>query len=159
MKNLVWILVIALVLVGGWMLFGNSSDELGPMEQEIAEHSPEGTTGEDDHEATTDDMTPPIDEPVGAETKEFTVTGSNFKFDPATIAVKYGDIVKITFVNSGGVHDLKIDEFNAATEVLKTAGQRETITFVANKLGSFEYYCSIGTHRQMGMKGTLTVTK
>ncbi|MEY4731380.1 MAG: hypothetical protein RL681_326, partial [Candidatus Parcubacteria bacterium] len=47
--------------------------------------------------------------------------------------------------------------FNAATKVL-TDGQSETIEFVANKAGTFEYYCSVGSHRQMGMKGTLTVT-
>ena len=88
--------------------------------------------------------------------KEFTVTGSNFAFAPATISVKKGDTVKITFVNSGGTHDLKIDEFNAATAKL-AAGKQETVTFVADKAGTFEYYCSVGSHRAMGMKGTLTV--
>jgi nitrite reductase (NO-forming) len=88
--------------------------------------------------------------------KEFTVTGKNFSFAPNTITVNNGDTVKITFKNESGFHDLKIDEFNAATKQIQ-AGAQETITFVANKTGSFEYYCSVGTHRQMGMKGTLVV--
>jgi plastocyanin len=97
----------------------------------------------------------PVASPTGT-VKEFTVTGSNFKFSPATIAVKKGDTVKVTFVNSAGMHDWKIDEFNAVTKVLQS-GQQETVQFVADKTGSFEYYCSVGNHRQMGMKGMLTV--
>ena len=88
--------------------------------------------------------------------KELTVTGSNFAFAPKTLTVNKGDTVKITFVNSGGFHDLKIDEFNVATQKIN-GGAQEVVTFVADKAGTFEYYCSVGTHRQMGMVGTLTV--
>ena len=89
-------------------------------------------------------------------TKEFTVTGSNYSFVPAMLAAKKGDRIKIIFKNSGGIHDLKIDEFGVATKKLSTAGQ-DTVEFTADKAGQFEYYCSVGSHRQMGMKGTLTV--
>ncbi len=88
--------------------------------------------------------------------KEFTVTGQNFSFAPSTLSVKKGDHVKITFKNAGGFHDLKIDEFKVATHQIKT-GEEETIEFIADKTGSFQYYCSVGSHRQMGMWGTLTV--
>jgi nitrosocyanin len=88
--------------------------------------------------------------------KEFTVNGSNFAFDPKTITVNKGDTVKITFKNVGGMHDFKLDEFNVATNKIN-GGESDTVTFVADKAGSFEYYCSVGTHRQMGMKGTLIV--
>ena len=88
--------------------------------------------------------------------KEFTVTGGNFFFKPTAITVSKGDTVKITLVNSGGMHDLKIDEFNVATQKIR-GGAQETITFVADKAGSFEYYCSVGDHRAMGMKGTFIV--
>ncbi|MDB5254058.1 MAG: Blue (Type 1) copper protein [Parcubacteria group bacterium] len=88
--------------------------------------------------------------------KEVTVNGSNFAFDPKTITVNKGDTVKITFKNVGGMHDFKIDEFNVATKKIN-GGESDTVTFVADKTGSFEYYCSVGTHRQMGMKGTLIV--
>ncbi len=88
--------------------------------------------------------------------KEFTVTGSNFKFEPSQMTVNKGDTVKITFQNSGGKHDFVIDEFNVETEDIN-GGENTAVTFVADKTGSFEYYCSVGNHRQMGMKGTLTV--
>lgn len=89
-------------------------------------------------------------------TKEFTVEGGNFYFTPKTLTVNKGDTVTITFKNSGGIHDFKIDEFNVATARIN-GGQSATVIFVADKSGTFEYYCSVGTHRQMGMVGTLTV--
>ena len=36
-------------------------------------------------------------------------------------------------------------------------GEEQTITFVADKTGGFEFYCSVGNHRAMGMVGTLIV--
>lgn len=90
--------------------------------------------------------------------RAFAVSGDNFLFAPTTMSVKRGDTVRITFTNAEGFHDLKIDEFNAATAKL-AAGASETIEFVADQAGSFEYYCSVGSHRAMGMKGTLTVTE
>lgn len=90
--------------------------------------------------------------------REFNINGTNFKFDLAGIKVKKGDTVKINFTNRDGMHDFVLDGLNIRTKVLKL-GETESITFVADKAGSFEYYCSIGQHRQMGMKGTLVVTE
>lgn len=104
----------------------------------------------------------PIDNDINAlgtpavNTKSFTVLGSDFKFSLSEIKVKKGDTVKINFKNIAGTHDWRIDAFNAGTRVL-AAGQEETIEFAASKTGRFEYYCSVGTHRQMGMKGLLIV--
>lgn len=89
--------------------------------------------------------------------KEFTVNGSNFKFEPSVMTVNKGDTVKITFKNTGGFHDFTIDEFTGAKTKQIGADASETIEFVADKAGTFEYYCSVGNHRGMGMKGTLTV--
>ena len=90
--------------------------------------------------------------------KSFTVTGSNFAFAPNSLSVKKGDTVKITFKNSNGSHNLVIDEFNATTPIIGS-GQSAVLEFTASKTGSFEYYCSVGNHRAMGMKGTLVVTE
>ncbi|MDQ5952387.1 MAG: plastocyanin, partial [Patescibacteria group bacterium] len=72
--------------------------------------------------------------------------------------VQKGDTVRIIFKNEDGFHDLKIDEFNVATKQIQ-GGAEETVEFVADKAGTFEYYCSVGKHRDMGMKGTITVTE
>ncbi len=88
--------------------------------------------------------------------KTFTVIGKSFSFTPSLITVNKGDTVRIIFQNTVGNHDWRLDEFNAKTKII-SSGQQDTIEFVADKAGTFEYYCSVGTHRQMGMKGTLIV--
>lgn len=94
--------------------------------------------------------------PAAIEAKTFTVTGSNFSFSANEIRVKKSDVVRVTFKNAEGVHDWRLDEFGAATKKLQ-AGTEETVKFVADKVGTFEYYCSVGKHREMGMKGNLIV--
>ena len=88
--------------------------------------------------------------------KEFTLSASSFKYDITEIRVKKGDTVKITLNNTGGMHDWVIDEFDTRTKQI-TDGQTDTISFVADKVGEFEYYCSVGNHRAMGMVGKLIV--
>ena len=88
--------------------------------------------------------------------KEFVITGQKFSFTPSSITVKKGDRVKITFKNIDGFHDFKIDEYGIATKQAQSPSE-EVLEFTADKTGSFEYYCSVGTHRAMGMKGTLKV--
>lgn len=88
--------------------------------------------------------------------KEFTVNGQDFSFNPKTITVNKGDTVNITFNNLEDTHNLKIDEFSVATANI-TGGQSATVKFVASKAGSFEYYCSVGKHRELGMRGALIV--
>jgi len=70
--------------------------------------------------------------------------------------VKEGDEVSITFRSVDGFHDWVVDEFDAATEKVETDGET-TVTFIADKTGTFEYYCSVGQHRANGMVGTLIV--
>lgn len=95
-----------------------------------------------------------VDVSVGA-VKEFTVIGDNFAFDVKEMRVKKGDTVRVTFRNAEGFHDWVLDGY-AKTAQLQAGGE-ETVTFVADKAGTFEYYCSVGKHRAMGMKGNLIV--
>lgn len=86
----------------------------------------------------------------------FNVSGGSFFFTPSTMNVKKGDKVRIVFMNAGGMHNLMLDAFGVATRTLST-GESQTVEFIASKTGSFEYYCSVGSHRAMGQKGTLIV--
>ena len=86
-----------------------------------------------------------------------TVYGGEFEFQPNSIQVRKGETVRLTFMNAGTAeHDLVIDELNVRTKRLqpKTA---ETIEFVADKTGTFSFYCSVEGHRQQGMEGKLTI--
>ncbi len=101
------------------------------------------------------DVLTPTPTPSGP-VKEFTVNGSSFKFSPATISVKKGDVVKITFKDEDGTHNLVVDGYNVKTNTLQ-GGSSEIITFAADKIGTFDYYCSVDSHREKGMVGKLTV--
>jgi plastocyanin len=155
-KSTIILIVLVLVVAGGIAL--SKKKVVEPMNTEDTSMQ---DMHADDTAATTPeakDTTASVDVgvSVGTNVKTFTVNGDNFKFAPSTMTVNRGDTVTIVFKNTGGMHDLKIDEFNVATPKLQ-GGQEASVTFVADKAGSFEYYCSVGTHRQMGMFGTLTV--
>lgn len=110
-----------------------------------------------DGEAMMDDGDKVMDDGAMMEANvTFAVTGENFSFSQNEIRVKEGDKVKILFTSESGFHDWVVDEFNAATDQVNSGGTTE-VTFVANKKGSFEYYCSVGSHRALGMVGTLIV--
>ncbi len=170
MKYFIYAIIIAAVLVGGWFL-ADSQGWIGTTAtstQEMATTSPWDMVDEQSGETQTASSTgttttstatssTATSSAASAAVKTFTVEGKNFSFSPAAITVKKGDTVKIIFKNSGGTHDWVLDEFNAKTQKIGS-GESETIEFVADKAGTFEYYCSVGNHRAMGMKGTLTVT-
>ena len=97
-----------------------------------------------------------MNEVQGAGAEVFNITGKNFEFSSTEIRVKEGDTVTINFTSNSGFHDWVVDEFNAATARVQ-AGDSSSVTFVADKTGTFEYYCSVGSHRANGMVGKLIV--
>ena len=92
------------------------------------------------------------------EVREFVIEGENFKFSESEITVAKGDTVRITFKNVGGFHDLRVDGYGVGTPRI-SEGQEATVEFVAGDAGEFEFFCSVGNHRFLGMKGMLTVTE
>jgi plastocyanin len=67
--------------------------------------------------------------------KEITVTNERLVFFPSEIRVNLGDTVRLTYENGGGRHDWVLDEFDAATDVIRS-GESQTIEFVASEAGS-----------------------
>lgn len=88
--------------------------------------------------------------------KVFSLSAKPFEFSQKEIRVKKGDTVRINLAVEAGMHDFVVDEFAARTKPLKV-GESDSITFVADKVGAFEYYCGLFNHRQMGMVGKLIV--
>lgn len=141
-------IIIVLVVVLGIIFFISKNNKLQAPEgvdESITNQMPAGEENKDVEEMK-----------VVGEVKEFTIEGKNFAFVPSSITVNKGDKVKITFKNTEGFHDFVVDEFGAATKQGQ-APFNEVIEFTADKAGSFEYYCSVGSHRAMGMFGTLIV--
>ena len=87
---------------------------------------------------------------------EITVENDGLTYVTESITVRQGQTVRLTFVNTGGTHDWVLDEFDAATARIRR-GQSETIEFVADQAGTFEFYCSVGNHRRAGMFGEFVV--
>ncbi len=157
-KVAVFIVVVAVVVIG-WIALRHSSPSYtnttsntdnGTTTQDLGGSSPAPTSTSTDNTGSTSTttMTPAV--------KEFTIHGKNYSFTPNTMTVNKGDTVKVTFVDDFGSHNFAIDEFNVKTAIIQ-GGQSETVTFVADKSGTFQYYCSVGSHRALGMVGTLTV--
>lgn len=90
------------------------------------------------------------------ETKTFNISGQNFEFSQKEIRVKKGDKVVINFTSASGFHDWVVDEFSAKTAQVQTGGTT-SVEFIADKSGTYEFYCSVGSHRAMGMVGSLIV--
>ena len=99
-----------------------------------------------------------------APVKEFTmqsfveqVNGTFYpQFSIKEIRVNEGDLVRIKVTNTAGNHDFKLDEFNVYSAT--PLNQEMTIEFIADKTGTFEYYCTMPGHRAMGHWGTLIVS-
>jgi plastocyanin len=77
------------------------------------------------------------------------------QYSQKEIRVNKGDKVTLKINTLSGTHDFVLDEFGVKSET--PTGEVTTIEFVADKAGTFEYYCSKPRHRELGHKGTLIV--
>ncbi|OGC95255.1 hypothetical protein A3H89_04335 [Candidatus Amesbacteria bacterium RIFCSPLOWO2_02_FULL_48_11] len=91
-----------------------------------------------------------------SEVKVVNIEGGAFYFKPNEIRAKAGETVKIVFTNAGGIHDFVIDELSVQSTKIND-GETTEVVFTPQTPGTFEFYCSVGNHRAMGMKGTLIV--
>lgn len=150
MQNTLIAAVIVIILGAGYYAFsqktGTPEDIATPPQVVVESPAPAPVAAP----ATTTTATPAV--------KEFTITNKGFAYSEKVITVQKGDRVKITYTNGGGTHDLRIDGYNVGTAVIK-GDTSESFEFVADKAGDFEFFCSVGNHRAMGMKGTFTVTE
>lgn len=159
-------IAVVVIILGGAAFFltqnksntpqtSSTEESTESMQEQSAENETPATQMPAEEHMNMESEASPAAESTGKKVK-VEVSGSSFKFSPSSITVNQGDTVEVTFKNTGGFHDFVIDEFNAKTKQI-AAGVTDTISFVASKKGTFEYYCSVGNHRQQGMVGTLTV--
>lgn len=119
------------------------------------QHEPEAPT-----EAMTIEESLNLDENAAV----FNLSTEDFKFmmdgqENPELRIKEGQTVAIILTNSSeGFHGWKVDEFTYGyTPEISGNGSSTSTTFVADKKGEFEYYCPVGNHREMGMRGKLIV--
>lgn len=90
------------------------------------------------------------------ETKTFNVTAKKWEFSPSTITVNEGDVVVMHVTSVDVDHGIAITAFGV-NETLKP-GVTKTIQFVADKKGTYSFFCSVfcGSGHS-SMAGTLIV--
>ncbi len=146
------IVFVAAVIIGILVVFWLQSDDvvdgdrIEPVDEGIVEENEEDQEVEEE----TDEADVVID--MTAAGREFFVDG---EANPL-IQVNQGDIVELNFEVTDGVHDFAIDALGVGTDILNE-GQTQTIVFEASEVGEFEYYCSVGSHRDEGMFGAFEV--
>lgn len=72
--------------------------------------------------------------------RTFRVEASQFAYGPSVLTVNQGDIVTIELVSKDVVHGLYVDGYGVS--VTADPGQTATLTFTADKAGSFRFRCN-----------------
>jgi uncharacterized cupredoxin-like copper-binding protein len=87
------------------------------------------------------------------------LTATDFKFDPSEPTVKSGNVT-FNLKNDGQVtHSLEIEDVNGEDKELEgdvSPGSNGSLA-VDLKPGTYEFYCPVANHKQMGMTGEITV--
>ncbi|MBI4760230.1 MAG: cupredoxin domain-containing protein [Chloroflexota bacterium] len=71
----------------------------------------------------------------------FEIDARQFAYSPSELKVNTGDTVTIQLVSADVVHGLYVDGYDVSVEA--DPGQSATLTFVADKPGSFRFRCNI----------------
>ena len=154
MNKTLSVIVIIILIAGGFWFFMRTDDTQTPSTKQTP--STTQTTPVTNRPSTSSATQTPSSQTQTNNRVVFNVKGTKFAYDKKELTVTEGDMVTINFESADGFHDWVIDEFNAATKQVDV-GVPTSVTFVADKVGVFEYYCSVGNHRAMGMVGKLTV--
>jgi len=78
---------------------------------------------------------------IAPQERTFRVEARQFAYAPSELKVNPGDTVTIQLVSTDIVHGLYIDGYDISVEA--DPGQTATLTFTANKPGSFRLRCNV----------------
>jgi len=73
--------------------------------------------------------------------RTFEIDAHQFAYSPSELKVNTGDTITIQLVSADVVHGLYVDGYDISFEAYP--GQSATLTFVADKPGSFRFRCNI----------------
>jgi heme/copper-type cytochrome/quinol oxidase subunit 2 len=78
---------------------------------------------------------------VTPQERTFRIDARQFAYSPSELQVNIGDTVTIQLVSTDVVHGLYVDRYDLSVEA--DPGQTSTLTFTADKPGSFRFRCNI----------------
>lgn len=97
-----------------------------------------------------------VEAPRASEVKTFTMTAKQWEFSPDTITVNKGDTVVLSVRSIDVAHGFALPEFGVNERL--EPGKVVEVEFVADKTGTFSFFCSVVCGAGHGdMKGTLVV--
>jgi uncharacterized cupredoxin-like copper-binding protein len=118
-----------------------------------------GCGGGDDNSTSTTASATTTAAQGGAGGSSVDVSETDFKLNPSDPKVKAGQVT-INVSNDGQtVHSLEVEGPNGDEELPSdlSPGQSGVLSVDLSKPGKYEFYCPIGNHKQLGMKGEITV--
>ena len=80
-------------------------------------------------------------QPVTPQERTFRIEAGQFAYSPSELKVNPGDTVNIQLVSTDVVHGLYVDGYDISIQA--DPGQTETLSFVADKPGSFRFRCNV----------------
>ena len=86
-----------------------------------------------------------------------TVYAGNMYFQPSDLEINQGDSVE--FINEGGYHDVVVTSGPEMLELSACSGPCNIGTLVFDIAGNYSYECSVGSHAEQGMVGTIIVNE
>ncbi len=86
-----------------------------------------------------------------------TINASNYYYQPSSLTIEQGDTVM--FVNQGGYHDVAVTAGPESLSLPACSGPCTIGILVFNKVGNYDYICTIGSHASQGMVGTIIVNE
>jgi len=78
---------------------------------------------------------------IAPQERTFRVDARQFAYSPSELSVNRGDKVNIELVSTDVVHGLYVDGYDISIEA--DPGQTKTLSFIANKPGSFRFRCNV----------------
>jgi heme/copper-type cytochrome/quinol oxidase subunit 2 len=79
--------------------------------------------------------------PIAPQERSFRIEAGQFAYSPSEVQVNRGDTVNIQLVSTDVVHGLYVDGYDISIEA--DPGETTTLTFVADKPGSFRFRCNV----------------
>lgn len=79
--------------------------------------------------------------PITPQERTFVIDARQYAYSPSELKVNAGDTVTIQLVSTDVVHGLYVDDYNISVEA--DPGQSATLTFIADKSGSFRFRCNL----------------
>lgn len=157
MKNylILGALVIAILGAGGFWYLSNQTSQ--PQDEPTGDE----IVMTDENTSSSDSAFSPIMDGDEPEAVNYALELNSYSFTPNLIEAEAGETIRIKLTSIDMPHNFVIDELNVQSGMLSAGGDSDIIEITIPEdtpSGTeYEFYCSVGNHKQLGMVGTLRV--